>query len=165
MIQEANLHWQYYDTECQLVMGWYVLPCLEWLKEQDTSKWSVFEYGAGYSSIWWRVNCKEVHSVDSHPIWAKAMGVELAEIKEDYLNAIKNTGLYECIVIDGDYRPECVAMSMDCLLPRGFMIIDNWEETDGFDCAGIDKILSGWHKRVFQQPNHSDWRTAVFRKP
>lgn len=169
MIQEANLTWRYIDTESNLVMPWYVLPALEWLKKQDVKSWNVLEYGAGYSTIWWRLNAKQVASVDHNQEWATAMDAASLSIKESYINyvaifAISKLQL-DCIIVDGEWREECVEFSRYFLKPGGFMIVDNYGQTDFPPTETIDELLKGWGKQVFKQPNHTDWRTAVFQKP
>jgi predicted O-methyltransferase YrrM len=170
MIQEANLQWQYVDTESHLVMPWYTLPALEWLKKQDVKEWRVFEYGAGYSTIWWRANADYVNSIDNDKTWATAMstwwsGGHLTPRKEAYIGSIK--GSFDCVVIDGDWRLECLEYSIPYLKPGGFMIIDNWGQDDFPPVAmeRAEELLKGWTKVVHKQPNHSRWATAIFQKP
>ncbi len=173
-MQEANLHWRFLDGE--IIMPWYTKPTLEWLKQQDTSDWKVFEYGCGYSTIWWRLNCKEVVSIDNNEKWTKAMGAELvssekifyvSSIRDVHRALSKNTNnYYDCIVIDGEYRDECSSYAIRHLKPGGYLIIDNYEQPSvGYDYTKTNQLLEGWEKQVFKQHNHSDWQTAIFRKP
>ncbi len=173
MIQEANLHWRYFDTATNLIYPWYTLPCLEWLIQQDAKDWSVFEYGCGYSSIWWRANSRFVYSVDHDETWGYAMGACCRSGKLEYITHIEGTvqlwkeepSPYDCIVVDGEYRDECVNFCRQFLKSGGYMIVDNYGQ-DGFPSTEvIDSLLEGWEKQVFKQPNHSQWTTAVFRKP
>lgn len=184
MLREANLHWRYEDTESGLILPWYTLPCLQWLKSQDTKGWVVFEYGCGYSTIWWRLNCIHVISIESNPEWAKAMHANLKEEMEGYVKSIEfyttpsgrlvNPELIiegwpenfpDCIVVDGLWRLECVDFSRDHLRDGGYLIFDNYNQEGFEDKDAIDKLLEGWEKQVFKQPNHTDWSTAVFKKP
>lgn len=183
MIREANMHWQYVDTECGLIMPWYTLPCLQWLKEQETYKWVVFEYGCGYSTIWFRLNCLKIISVDHNAQWAKAMSAEHVEDKKEYIEAPyfytlplgahfnpnfiderEDKNLFDCIIIDGEHRKECLEFSIACVNIGGYIIIDNWGQEDFPDTEFAEKLLEGWEKTIFKQPNHSSWQTAVFRK-
>ena len=174
-MQEANLHWRYLDGE--IIMPWYTKPALEWLKQQDTSTWKVFEYGCGYSTIWWRLNCQEVNSIDDNNIWAKAIGADHTEDKLFYINYVgvlgyrdhaRTTpqGYYDCIIIDGEYRDSCTEFCLPYLKPGGYLIIDNYEQPSvGYDYTKTNELLKGWEKQVFKQHNHSDWQTAIFTKP
>lgn len=168
MIREANLLWQYQDTDSGLIMPYYALPCLEWLKQQELKNWSVFEYGCGYSTIWLRLNTKYVESVDSSESWGAAMGAWYTDDKSLYLTQVAKKQNYDCIIVDGDpieWRPDCVEFCRDFLKPGGYLIIDNFDQ-EGFPPAiAYEKFLEGWERQVFAQPNHSSWKTAVFTKP
>lgn len=164
-MQEANLHWRFLDGE--IIMPWYTKPALEWLKQQDTSTWKVFEYGCGYSTIWWRLNCDEVVSVDNIDKWAKAFNVRFFDDKKFYLTLPSHHKfLFDCIVIYGEWRDECTLHAINGLKPGGYLIIDNYEQPSvGYDYTKTNQLLEGWEKQVFKQHNHSDWQTAIFRKP
>jgi len=171
MIQEANLHWVYQDTDCGLILPWYTLPCLQWLKSQDVNQWKVFEYGAGYSTVWFRLNCKEVISVDSNEAWATAMLSWFADEKDKYIRSIATTQthaeLYDLIVVDGAWREDCVNYCLDYLKPGGYLIIDNFGDED-YPQDAVDRtleLLKEWEVVVHKQPTHSTWCTAVFCKP
>lgn len=184
MLIEANLNWRYEDTESGLVAPWYTLPTLEWLKKQDVSKWIVFEFGCGYSTIWWRLNAHQVFSVDDNNSWAMAMGARWATDKKEYLHIEKwyttiadkifykitdrkkgEEGLYDCIVIDGTWRLECLEVAHNFIATGGYIIIDNWGQEDFPYTQEAEELLKGWDKQLFKQPNHSKWITAVFKRP
>lgn len=168
MIQEANLSWRYSDTESNLVMPWYTKPALEWLKKQDVNKWNVFEYGAGYSTIWWRLNANILKSVEHDFRWATAMGANWKKDKEQYIECFGGSKmLYDCIIVDGEWRLDCVLNCEPWLKPGGFMIIDNWGQEDFPEeaCNAAEEFLVGWTKTLYKQANHSRWCTAIFQKP
>jgi len=165
MIQECNRHWQYQDTANGLIMPWYTLPTLQWLEKQDVKNWEVFEYGAGYSTIWWRLSCECIDSVDHNSGWAKAMGARHSSEKQDYIDGYLFGRYFDCIIVDGEWRDECVSYSRDYVKSGGYMIVDNYDQEDFPSSEVIDSLLSGWEKTVFAQPNHTSWKTAIFRKP
>lgn len=162
MIIEANRHWQYTDTESNLIMPWYTLPVLQWLKTQSTKDWSVFEYGAGYSTIWWRLNCKELESIDHNSEWAKAVGAKFIQSKKAYIE--QPIGPYDCIIIDGVHREECVEYCLPFIKNGGYLIIDNYGSED-YDIARTQELLEEWTCVIHKQPNHATWETAIFIKP
>ncbi len=183
MIIGANMPWQSIDTESGLILPWFTTPCLEWLKKQDVSRWVIMEFGCGYSTIWFRRNCLIIYSVDNNASWARAMGANLKEEKEEYINQAKfytstlesivaNTfkqvegeeSKFDCIVIDGAWRLECLQNSFDRVRQGGYIIIDNWNGEDFPDTKEALEILKDWECQIFKQPNHSNWQTAVFRK-
>ncbi len=143
----------------------YTLECLKWLSEEVKDGWNVFEYGSGYSSIWWRSKCQYA-AVESNFPWARAMNVLHRSDKQLYIEACKSGGLYDCVVVDGIHRQECIDFCMQYIKPGGYLIIDNYDETDSVDdWVKIDEMLAEWNKTVFRQHNHTDWRTAAFKKP
>lgn len=167
MIRESNLHWRHEDTESNLVMPWYTLPCLQWLKQQPTKEWTVFEYGTGYSTIWWRLNCKKVDSIDNNQGWAKVMVAFFSDFISQYVESIANWGSqnkYDCVIVDGSWRIECVDFCRKYIVQGGYLIFDNYNQEGFEDKEKIDALLEGWEKTVFKQPNHTDWSTAVFKK-
>lgn len=164
MIVECNRHWQYTDTESNLVMPWYTLPTLQWLKSINTSEWSVFEYGAGYSTLWWRINSAYVSGIESNEKWASAMKVEHSWDEESYVESILSEVDLDCIIVDGIYREKCVAFCLPFIKPGGYLIIDNYGDED-YNPAETAHLLENWECTIYPQPNHSTWKTAVFKKP
>lgn len=169
MILEASLQWRYYDTPSNLVMPWYTLPTLQWLKSIDISQWKVFEYGAGYSTVWWRLHCKKVVSVDSNQEWAIAMGALYMPDKNGYIESTSFgfDAPYDCVIVDGAWREDCARFAKDYIKPGGYMIIDNWSDEDYplKSCEATDVFLMGWERTLYRQQNHSTWCSAVWRKP
>lgn len=164
MIQEANLQWRYYDTETNLLFPWYTLPCLQWLKEQGVEEWSVFEYGAGYSTCWWRANAFFHFAVEDDVRWSIAMDVRHENKKEDYIEKLSAFEI-NCVIVDGKWREECAIFASEHLLSGGIMIIDNWDNLELFDFEKCKDSFVGWTIEVFQQSDHRFWKTAVLKKP
>lgn len=167
MICEANMQWRYYDTPSNLIMPWYTLPTLQWLKSIDISQWKVFEYGAGYSTIWWRLHAGEITSIDNNKDWAQAMGAIYQELKYEYTSEISVRGEFDCVVVDGVFREDCARYAKSYVKSGGYMIIDNWQDEDYpvKSCEATDEFLMGWERTLYRQENHSTWCTAVFKKP
>ena len=182
MIVGANMPWQAIDTESGLILPWFTTPCLEWLKKQDISRWVIMEFGCGYSTIWFRLNCLMIYSVDNNRSWARAMGANLEEEREGYITKAKfysstfesivtgylkqaegEENKFDCIIIDGAWRLECLQNSFDRVRQGGYIIIDNWGQEDFPHTKEAEELLVGWEKQLFKQPNHSKWITAVFR--
>lgn len=161
MIVGANKPWQYMQGD--ILLPWYTLTCLEWLTKQDVSKWIVFEFGCGYSTIWWRLNAYKVTSVDSNEQWAKAMDAIFIDDKNEYTLSAGDE--FDCIIIDGAWRLECLQNSHDRVRQGCYIIIDNWNGEDFPYVKEAMEILIDWEMQIFKQPNHSKWITAVFKKP
>lgn len=164
MIVGANFPWQNQDTESGLIMPWFVLPCLQWLKKVGVEEWSVFEYGCGMSSPWWKVNSFFHTAVDHDLKWAKAFNAKWCEDEESYVKQIHGFNV-NCVIVDGKWRFECMEEAIKVLPPQGYLIIDNWNGEDFPNTKEALEILKDWECQIFKQPNHSNWQTAIFRKP
>ncbi len=164
-MQEANLQWRYIQND--IILPWYTKSCLEFLLKENTKEWRVFEYGAGYSTIWWRLNCLSVKSVDNNKDWALLAGAEYQSEKDTYLASIFNEGQFDCVIVDGIYRQECVEWAIPYLKQKAIIIIDNYRQDsmEENEWDRVDELLEGWTKLIFKQYNHTDWQTAVFIKP
>ena len=118
------------------VMPLYSYPCYEYIRSMDWKNANIFEFGCGYSSIWWDNVDANVYGVDSNDEWINKiqssvcghLNIELANDGEEYTTSIYRHNLkYDVIVIDGMYRYDCVEPSLDCLANDGMVILDNSE--------------------------------------
>ena len=166
-----NPEWKYFDSQLSINFPWYTRPFLEVLINNfELSNWKVFEYGGGNSTIWWRRSSREVHSVDTNPIWSKNMNLTLCQEKEKFISCPKNLineEKFDCIIIDGEpveWRDDCTQYALESIKIGGILIIDNYEQ----DSVGLkewpktNSLLSLHEKHVFKEPEHQDWKTAFW---
>ena len=128
---------------------WFTYPAIEALKNWDLSEKRVFEYGSGYSTLFWASRAKEVVSVEHNRRWyEKIAGIapsnarlilapidrddyhpslELREQFKAYAEAID--GSFHIIVIDGYARSrvryQCAQAALPHLDSNGLIILDN----------------------------------------
>jgi len=130
---------------------WFTYPAIEALKNWDLSDKRVFEYGSGYSTLFWAAHAKEVISVEHDPAWHATVSslapanakIILAPIDEQrnlqdpshlsheefdrYAGAIE--GQFQIIVVDGYARSrvryQCARAALPHLDDNGLMILDN----------------------------------------
>ena len=130
---------------------WFTYPAIEALKNWDLSDKRVFEYGCGYSTLFWASRAKEVISVEHNPQWHEKIcrvapenvKIILAPIDEQkneyhpsdetrkefarYAQAIE--GFFQIIVIDGYARSrvryQCAQAALPHLDDNGLVILDN----------------------------------------
>ena len=130
---------------------WFTYPAIEALKNWDLSDKRVFEYGSGYSTLFWASRAKEVVSVEHNPRWHEKISrlapsnakIFLAPIDEQkneyhpsaetrqefarYAGAIE--GRFQIIVIDGYARSrvryQCAQKALSHLDDNGLIILDN----------------------------------------
>lgn len=132
-------------------LPWFTYPAIEALNNWDLSDKRVFEYGSGFSTLFWASRAKEVISVEHDRVWyekiaglaPKNVRLILAPIDRDeanpdpseetreqfnaYANAIE--GRFNVIVVDGYARSRvrylCAQAALPHLDPNGMIILDN----------------------------------------
>lgn len=172
MIHEID-NWRTYDDN-GVMMPWYTRPCLEWLDKLPLNEMSVFEYGCGASSLWYISRRSDYYGVDGNEEWLFAHynchynSQYFKWDKQDYLECIGEyqSGPFDIIIIDGDYRDDCTEYALKHLKPGGYLICDNFEQASA-DFAHWPKTreLTKNLKVVgmFKEPTHDDWVSAVWQ--
>ena len=128
------------------VIPMYTYPCYEYLNSIDWTNSDVFEYGCGYSTVWWTQKGVNYNGVESDTEWyekvkLKQSNVFLKTELNDYVNSIYDLNKkFDVIVIDGEARFDCVQPSLECLKDDGIIILDN----------------SDWHKNTKEQLDKSN---------
>jgi hypothetical protein len=113
---------------------WLTYPAIDYLRQLDFRDRTVFEFGAGHSTLFWAERAARVVSVESQLDWFDKLdrqvpaNVELhfAEEPDDYVGCLaRQRGGFDVIVVDGDERRRCCRAALDKLSPGGFVILDN----------------------------------------
>ena len=113
---------------------WYTYPAIEYIKQMDISSKNIFEYGCGYSSLYWAGRAGKVCSVDHNADWIEKIRplmranqqVLMRENRDQYARAIcEFTDRLDIIVIDGAWRNECVAEVLKRADQETIIILDN----------------------------------------
>ncbi|WP_096175574.1 class I SAM-dependent methyltransferase [Cohaesibacter sp. ES.047] len=117
---------------------WMNYAMVGFLKERLSSNMTMFEYGSGYSSLFFASYCRSVlsleHNRDFYELFhgqARANNdIRLVgDSIEDYCGFIKEGDtLYDVIVIDGLHRNECAKQCLDNLTPNGVILFDDINE-------------------------------------
>lgn len=135
-------------------MNYQVISFLEQRLSQDLS---LFEYGSGYSTLFYSSLINDVTAVEHHKEWfdiVKTMKPESVELiyqpiddTEAYCNAAgRDNKQYDVIIVDGRERVRCAALAKECLSEKGVLILDDSSRpryTDAFDTlleAGFKKL-------------------------
>lgn len=117
-------------------LPWYTYPAIEYLKQFDYSRQEVFEYGCGYSSLFWAQRAVRVVSVEDNPAYfarwkqeftaAGNLEIYWREENESYEKAIlEEDEPYDVIVIDGKRRAQCALAAVKRLAAGGMIILDD----------------------------------------
>jgi hypothetical protein len=134
---------------------WFTYPAIEFLEPRIKPDWRVFEWGSGYSTLWWAARVAEVRAVEHDAIWHRELSgrlpsnahVELMLDTTGYAAAIVEAGgPFDVAVIDGEDRNACAALALDHVKPDGLIVFDN-SDRKGFS-AGVEGLdRAGW-KRI-----------------
>lgn len=149
--------------ESGMVMPWYTHPALDEILTWDFKGKSVFEYGCGQSTEWWRKMAFFVKGVDSNKEWAETIGVEFSNDEYEYPAAVNAYGKsFDIIVIDGSWRDECLRPAVWNLNKGGKLIIDNWMQPSVWiPNEQTCKMIAELQFTIFKQPDHYDWQTLI----
>lgn len=114
---------------------WYTYPAIEYLSQFDYHDKKIFEFGTGYSSMYWAKRAKKVISIEDKFEWFEKFKSEFradnwqmryCDEKAGYENMIfADNEKYDVIVVDGKRRAECAACAVKCLADGGMIILDD----------------------------------------
>jgi len=119
-------------------MPWISYDVISLLRRHLTASSRVLEFGSGMSTLWYAKHAAEVYSVESYEPWHKKISASLAQhgirnvnymfaaTKAEYVRPeIKDQKGFDLIMVDGDYRGDCVRNSLPLLNPDGILYLDN----------------------------------------
>lgn len=114
---------------------WYTYPAIEYLNQFDYSKKNIFEFGCGFSSLFWAKRAKKVISIEDNLKWFEKWQKEFNEPNLDirwrdegeiYENAIFEENLkYDVIVVDGKRRWQCAETAVKAMADGGMIVLDD----------------------------------------
>lgn len=162
--------WQYIDPETGLVFPWYVKSFLDELKTWELEDATVLEIGGGASTLWWNAKAGWVLTLENNLEYIdtiQTLGYRVAKYDKHFLK--DQPQIFDIIIIDCEpvhLRDECVLNAINALKADGKLIIDNWEQPSVWvPGEETKKILAPYECKIYKQPNHPDWQTAIFYKP
>lgn len=121
--------------------------------ERIPSTARIFEYGSGYSTLWWAHRAAEVVAVEHDAAWAdwvRARGPAALVLHEprgsSYIEAPLAHGLFDVVVVDGRDRVRCSEVAPKVLTDSGIIVWDNSEREryrpglDGLHARGFRSV-------------------------
>ena len=159
-------HWLTLDQH-GIQMPWYVRPFLQELITWNLKDKYIFEYGCGYSSLWYRSRGALLYGVDNNETWASLSGVRYEPDENWYLESISFLNVkFDIVIIDGTWRDRCTKYALKRLVNGGKLIIDNWEQpsVEPNDWTETKELIKWMDIEVYKEPTHPDWKTAVITK-
>ena len=155
----------------------YILNLCE-IESDVMRKWIVFEWGSGFSTLWWQKHCRVLISIEHTPEWYKFLkdaiapncSLKLRKTKKSYVTAINEAGgSYDCIIVDGRWRYGCLVKSLSRVKCGGILIFDNSNCSLYQDCIELLKNLSNY-KLEYKSPDHfkktptTNWETSIYKR-
>ena len=114
---------------------WYTYPAIEYLSQFDYTDKKIFEFGCGYSSLFWAKRAGKVISIEDNLNWFDKWQKEFSEPNLDikwrdegeiYDVAIfEENEKYDVIIIDGKRRNFCAETAVKALNDGGMIILDD----------------------------------------
>lgn len=170
------------QLECRDAQGnplpWYTYPAIDFLRGLDTTGMRVFEYGCGFSTLFWASKALSVVSVDDDKLWVEKVSstmpanvsLNLVQDAPRYIDAINDIAIgrgesFDIVIIDAKHRYETARSAVSHVAPGGMLILDNadWypETAAMLGASGMARIdMIG-----FGPINSYVWCTALFLKP
>ena len=132
------------------IMPMYTYPCYEWLDSIDWTGSKVFEFGTGYSTVWWQNKKVDYYGVEDDGEWyqriiklinGKQLKVKYEIDLKKYMKTIYDYDFkFDVIVIDGQVRFDCIKPALEKIKDNGMIIFDN----------------SDWHKSCKEELDKTD---------
>ena len=151
-------------------LPWYTYPAIEYIKQLDLTNKTVFEWGGGYSSLFYAKRAAKVFSVEDDKDWfekiasKKPSNLEMFYAKDEmYVSKISEIGIkFDIIVIDAQHRYKCAVESINFLKDGGLIVLDNsdwFKNTAKYirECGFIQTDFFG-----FGPINNYTWTTSIF---
>jgi len=149
-------------------LPWMNYQVINFLKERLQNDLNLFEYGSGYSTMFYARLVKSVISVEYDKNWLNLMKTKVPgnvtlvyqekDIDKNYCRAIKEFNQdFDVVIVDGRDRVNCVKHSIDKLSNKGVIILDDSSRdryTQAFDLT----IKAGFRILTFEglKPKGSD---------
>ncbi len=115
---------------------WMNFAAIAFLEQRLRREQALFEYGCGHSTLFYARLAGSVTSVEYdkgwHDLMAKKAPPNVTLIFQahdrdgEYCRTIRRSGApYDVVIVDGRDRVNCIKQSVDCLTPRGVILLDD----------------------------------------
>jgi hypothetical protein len=152
-------------------LPWFTYSAIAFLEPRLSSSLAVFEYGAGYSTLWWAARVGAVVACENDRAWYERMAADLPtnakllyEARGEGYCAKAAEFQSDIIVIDGRDRVECAKRCLSGLRERGVIVWDNSDRpryAEGFAYLAEH----GFRRLDFYglgPVNFTPWLTSIF---
>lgn len=117
-------------------LPWINFPTITFLREHLHDDIRMYEYGSGFSTLFYSALVKEVTSVEHNRAWIDVIEKKMPEnvrlihrekdIDGDYCRSIAmDDAVYDVVIVDGRDRVNCVKQGIERLSELGVVILDD----------------------------------------
>jgi hypothetical protein len=126
---------------------WYTYPAMAFIAPRVKPSWQVFEYGSGYSTLWWSKRVATLVSCEHNQAWFDKVSQEIPtnvtyvrRDLPDYAGEVLKYEPFNVVVVDGEERLASGENAVKRLTDDGVIIWDNSE------IARYQKWFDGYYK-------------------
>lgn len=126
------------------IQPWISYDAAKLLRRHLTSQSRVLEFGSGMSTRWYAEHAGFVLSIEDYQPWFDKVRRQLtdegithvqyilASEKESYAQAqLYTREPFDLIMVDGSFRSDCIAHSLELLNEKGILYLDNSDKDSG----------------------------------
>ena len=134
---------------------WLTYPFIDFITPRLSNQLTIFEFGAGNSTLFFAKKVREIFSVEHNKDWYDRIS-ELAkgnvnliykEVDDEYPKAIRGLNKkFDIIIVDAEERVNCVKNSLTALTESGVIVLDDSERSEYKE--GIDFLKSNGLKQL-----------------
>ncbi|WP_420576206.1 FkbM family methyltransferase [Ekhidna sp.] len=150
-------------------LPWMNYAILDFFEEKLNKNLSLFEYGLGFSTLYFSERLKSVKSVEHDKTWFSDIqnslagkdnvSIQLVELDNGYEKAINTMkDKYDIILIDGRKRVECAKNAFNQLSTNGVLILDD-SQRDRYR-----EVFSFYEEKGFRKLTFTGLKPSGFRR-
>ena len=117
-------------------LPWMTYPFISFIEQRLTREMDIFEYGSGYSTLYFAPKVRTIISVEHDIAWLEKMKADIPgnstinyielDVNGAYAQSSVNSGKqFDIIIVDGRDRVNCMKQSVEALNRRGVLILDD----------------------------------------
>jgi predicted O-methyltransferase YrrM len=143
---------------------------IQFLDERLTKDLAIFEFGSGYSYLYFAQRARHVTSVEYDTTWLESIKKMAPEnlsllyrqhdIDGSYCRSINESGgSFDIVVVDGRDRKNCVREGIRALSETGVILLDD-SEREEYRTAISLAAAQGFRSLTFDGLKTAEWRGA-----
>ena len=153
-----------------LFLPWYNAPLIEYLHNYLKPEMNIFEYGCGFSSLFYAQKGCTVYGVETKREWSQKINILAkehklqdrmniricTEIQNFYKSILSYDVIFDVIIIDSIQRLACLEVAKS-VYKKGIIILDNTERPN---LQNAKNIMNGFKFLEFEGERPSDVKVS-----